>query len=58
MITLGRRRMVALVLGLAVLLAVAAWLAGRQIRSPAQVAAETAPPNPSAITVPVERQVL
>jgi len=58
MITLGRRRMVALVLGLAVLLAVGAWLAGRQIRSPAQVAAETAPPNPSAITVPVERQVL
>jgi peptidoglycan hydrolase-like protein with peptidoglycan-binding domain len=57
-ITLGRRRMVALVLGLAVLLAVAAWLAGRQIRSPAQVAAETAPPDPSAITVPVERQVL
>jgi len=50
--------MVALVLGLAVLLAVGAWLAGRQIRSPAQVAAETAPPNPSAITVPVERQVL
>jgi Putative peptidoglycan binding domain len=58
MITLGRRRMVALVLGLVVLLAVAAWLAGRQIRSPAQVAAETAPPDPSAITVPVERQVL
>jgi peptidoglycan hydrolase-like protein with peptidoglycan-binding domain len=58
MITLGRRRMVAVVLGLAVLLAVAAWLAGRQIRSPAQVAAETAPPDPSAITVPVERQVL
>ena len=58
MIKLGRRRMVAVVLGLAVLLAVAAWLAGRQIRSPAQVAAETAPPDPSAITVPVERQVL
>ena len=58
MITMGRRRMVGLVLGLAVLLAVGAWLAGRQIRSPAQVAAETAPPDPSAITVPVERQVL
>jgi peptidoglycan hydrolase-like protein with peptidoglycan-binding domain len=58
MIMGGRRRMVALVLGLAVVLAVGAWLAGRQVRSPAQVAAETAPPNPSAITVPVERQVL
>jgi peptidoglycan hydrolase-like protein with peptidoglycan-binding domain len=52
------RRMVALVLGVAVLLAVGAWLAGRQVRSPAQVAAETAPPDPSAITVPVERRVL
>jgi hypothetical protein len=56
--TLRRRRMVGAVLGLAVLLAVAAWLVGRQIRSPAQVAAETAPPDPSAITVPVERKVL
>ena len=50
--------MVALVLGLAILLAAGAWVAGRQIRSPAQVAAETAPPDPSAITVPVEQQVL
>jgi Putative peptidoglycan binding domain len=58
MITRGRRRTVVLVLGLAVALAIAAWVAGRQIRSPAQVAAETAPPNPSAITVPVEREVL
>jgi peptidoglycan hydrolase-like protein with peptidoglycan-binding domain len=58
MSTLRRRRTVGAVLGLAVLLAVAAWLAGRQIRSPAQVAAETAPPDPSAITVPVERKVL
>jgi peptidoglycan hydrolase-like protein with peptidoglycan-binding domain len=58
MSTRSRRRTVALVLGLAVLLAVGAWLAGRQIRSPAQVAAETAPPDPSAITAPVERRVL
>ena len=40
------------------LLAVGAWIAGAQIRSPAQVAAETAPPDPSAITVPVERRTL
>jgi hypothetical protein len=56
--TRSRRRIVVLVLGGAVLLAVGAWVAGRQIRSPAQLAAETAPPDPSAITVPVERQVL
>jgi hypothetical protein len=45
-------------LALVVLLALAAWIAGRQIRSPAQVAAETAAPDPGAITVPVERRVL
>jgi hypothetical protein len=56
--TRSRRRIVVLVLGGAVLLAVGAWVAGRQIRSPAQLAAETAPPDPSAIAVPVERQVL
>lgn len=52
------RRSVGVGLGLVVLLALAAWIAGRQIRSPAQVAAETAAPDPGAITVPVERRVL
>src|SRR5687768_17979486 len=52
------RRTVAVGLIAALLLAVGAWVAGAQIRSPAQVAAETAAPDPSAITVPVERQVL
>jgi hypothetical protein len=41
-----------------VVLAIGAWVAGKQIRSPAQIAAETAAPDPSAITVPVERRVL
>ncbi len=40
------------------LLAIGAWVAGAQIRSPAQIAAETAAPDPSSITVPVERRVL
>lgn len=50
----------ALALGLvaAVLLAGMAWAAGRGIRSPAQVAADTAAPIPSLITVPVERRTL
>src|SRR3989442_12454 len=52
------QRTVAIGLGLAIVLSVIAWAAGRSIRSPAQVAAETAPPTPSAITVPVERRVL
>src|SRR5687768_2362166 len=52
------RRTVAVGLIAALLLAVGAWVAGAQIRSPAQVAAETAAPDPSAITVPVERRTL
>jgi peptidoglycan hydrolase-like protein with peptidoglycan-binding domain len=55
---LRRRRTVTVGLAAAVLLAAGAWMAGRQVRSPAQVAAETAPPQPSAITVPVERREL
>jgi multidrug efflux pump subunit AcrA (membrane-fusion protein) len=47
----------------AALLAVAsaaagAWLAGNRIESPADVAARTAPPQPSPILVPVEQRVL
>jgi peptidoglycan hydrolase-like protein with peptidoglycan-binding domain len=52
------RRTTGVGLGLVVLLAVAAWMAGRAIRSPAQLAAETAAPSPAAITIPVERRVL
>ena len=54
----GRRRTLTLGLGGAIVLAVAAWIVGGQIRSPAQIAAETAAPSASAITVPVERRVL
>src|SRR5438876_10800845 len=54
----GRRRTLTLGLGAAILLAAAAWIVGAQIRSPAQIAAETAAPSPSDITVPVARQVL
>lgn len=34
------------------------WVAGRQVRSPADAAARTAPPKPSLITVPVESRRL
>src|SRR4029450_5633410 len=54
----GRKRTVTLGLGGAVLLAIVAWIVGGQIRSPAQIAAETSAPDPSSITVPVERKVL
>jgi hypothetical protein len=52
------KRTVGIALGGAVLLAALAWILGGQIRSPAQIAAQTAAPDPSAITVPVERRVL
>lgn len=54
----ARRRLVAGGLIGVVLLAAGGWLAARQIRSPAQVAADTAPPQRSAITVPVARRTL
>jgi multidrug efflux pump subunit AcrA (membrane-fusion protein) len=50
----------ALILGLSatVVLAAVAWAVGSSIRSPAQVAADTAAPAPSLITVPVELRTL
>lgn len=39
-------------------LAVGAWYAGSRIQSPAELAARTAPPEPSPILAPVEKRVL
>ena len=52
------KRTVIIALGLAVGLALLAWLVGQSIKSPAQIAAETSAPDASAITVPVEKRVL
>jgi hypothetical protein len=46
------------VLALVVVTAGASWVAGSTIKSPAEVAARTAPPVPSPILVPVEERVL
>jgi peptidoglycan hydrolase-like protein with peptidoglycan-binding domain len=55
----SRNRRRALI-GLAAVVALAAlgWIAARQIRSPAQIAADAAAPVASPITVPVERRTL
>jgi hypothetical protein len=54
-----KRRTLVLVVGAAVALsALATWVASEQIRSPAEVAARTAPPLPAPILVPVVKQVL
>jgi hypothetical protein len=58
MSTQSSKRTVTIALAIAIGLALLAWIVGQSIRSPAQIAAETAAPNPSAITVPVERKVL
>jgi hypothetical protein len=51
-------RFTALALGVVMALATGGWLAARQVRSPAQIAADTAPPRASMISVPVERRAL
>jgi hypothetical protein len=53
-----QQRMLAAVLAGVVLTSGAGWAAGSRMRSPAQVAADTAPPDPSLITAPVERRTL
>ena len=55
---LDRKQKLALALVFVILLAAASWMAGRQIQSPAEAAARTAPPTPSPILVPVEERVL
>ncbi len=54
------KRRAGIVIGLVVvvLIAVVGWVAAAQIRSPEQIAAETEPPVPSLITVPVEEMVI
>lgn len=54
-----RRRTLAVGLfSVVVVAAVAGWLAGELIRSPAEVAAQRTPPEPSPILVPVEERLL
>ncbi|MEZ5374939.1 MAG: peptidoglycan-binding protein [Acidimicrobiales bacterium] len=53
-----RRRLLAAVAAVAVASTGVGWVAGQRIKSPAEIASETAPPTPSLITVPVESRVL
>jgi peptidoglycan hydrolase-like protein with peptidoglycan-binding domain len=53
-----RNRALSIGLGAVILSSLVSWGAASRIRSPAEVAARTAPPAPSAITVPVEKKVL
>ncbi len=55
---MGRRSILAVVAAVAVLSAGLGWVLGQRIKSPAEIAAEAAPPDPSLITVPVEEREL
>ena len=57
-LTGSRQRTAAVTFAALIALAALGWIAARQIRSPAQVAADTAAPTPSQITVPVVRRTL
>jgi peptidoglycan hydrolase-like protein with peptidoglycan-binding domain len=53
-----RRNVLLLVLATMVVSSLVTWVANEQIRSPAEAAARTAPPDPTPILVPVEEKVL
>lgn len=53
-----RNRLLAAVLAGVAISAGGGWIAASAVKSPAQVAAETDPPDPSAITAPVEKRTL
>ena len=53
-----RRHLVLFIAGAVLVSSLATWTAAAQIRSPAEVAARTAPPAPSLILVPVDKRVL
>jgi hypothetical protein len=56
--SLGKRQLAAIAVAALIALAVVGWAAAKQIRSPAQIAADTAAPTASPITVPVEQRTL
>lgn len=55
---MDRRAVLVTVAGVAVVSSVLGWVGGQRIKSPAEVAAEAEPPEPSIISVPVESRVL
>ncbi|HEY8093779.1 MAG TPA: peptidoglycan-binding domain-containing protein, partial [Acidimicrobiales bacterium] len=55
---MGRNTTLGIGLAAVVIASAVGWFAGKQIRSPAEIAARTAPPEASLIAVPVEKRVL
>ena len=57
-LVIRKNRALAVGLGAVILSSLVSWGAASRIRSPAEVAARTAPPKASSIAVPVEKKVL
>lgn len=55
---MSRRGLLAIIAAIAVASAAIGWIAGQQIKSPAEIAADAEAPTPSLITVPVEQRAL
>jgi peptidoglycan hydrolase-like protein with peptidoglycan-binding domain len=55
---MSRRTVLLLVLATIIASSLVTWIANEQIRSPAEAAAQTAPPDPTLIQAPVEEKVL
>jgi peptidoglycan hydrolase-like protein with peptidoglycan-binding domain len=55
---MNRRTLVVVVVSVLAVSSLTTWVANKEIRSPEEVAAETAPPTPAPILVPVVEQVL
>ena len=55
---MNRRTLVVVVVSVLAVSSLTTWIANKEIRSPAEVAAEIAPPTPAPILVPVVEQVL
>lgn len=55
---MSRRSAFVAIVAVAIIAAAVGWFAGQQIKSPAEIAAETDPPEASLITVPVEEREL
>jgi peptidoglycan hydrolase-like protein with peptidoglycan-binding domain len=55
---MGRRKVAAIVVVAVIVSSIGGWAAASRIRSPAEIAAQTAPPEPSPILVPAEQRTI
>src|SRR5688572_1189554 len=57
-VVMSRRKVAVIVIVAVVLSSLGGWVAASRMRSPAEIAARTAPPSPSAVLVPAEMRTI